>query len=279
MNNKAFTLSLVMAVLAVFFVSSYVTSIEDATKVKFGTEVLVVVAKHDIKEMETLNDTAWELQIKPKKFVEPTAVYFEGKKPSDEKVTDSLRTLVGTVAIVPIKMGEQITFNKLAQPSVRTGLSSQVTPGRRAIAINVSETSGVAKLIKPGDRVDVLAVVDMGGGKENKISKTILQDVVILATGHNVTNNAPRQVEQDAFGGKERIRSFTEDTTFASVTLEVDPAQAQQIAVLTNTDSALILTLRNNDDSERSNVGSTTLSDVLGGDLSRVQRAVAGVRK
>jgi pilus assembly protein CpaB len=279
MNNKAFTLSLVMAVLAVFFVSSYVTSIEDATKVKFGTEVLVVVAKHDIKEMETLNDTAWELQIKPKKFVEPTAVYFEGKKPSDEKVTDSLRTLVGTVAIVPIKMGEQITFNKLAQPSVRTGLSSQVTPGRRAIAINVSETSGVAKLVKPGDRVDVLAVVDMGGGKENKISKTILQDVVILATGHNVTNNAPRQVEQDAFGGKERIRSFTEDTTFASVTLEVDPAQAQQIAVLTNTDSALILTLRNNDDSERSNVGSTTLSDVLGGDLSRVQRAVAGVRK
>ncbi len=91
MNNKAFTLSLVMAVLAVFFVSSYVTSIEDATKVKFGTDVLVVVAKRDIKEMETLNDTTWEFQTMPKMYVEPTAVFFEGKKPTDDKVTDSLR--------------------------------------------------------------------------------------------------------------------------------------------------------------------------------------------
>lgn len=279
MNNKAFSLSLVMAILAVFFVSSYVTSIEETTKAQFGTDVLVVVARHDIKEMETLNDTAWEFQSKPKKFVEPTAVYFEGKKPSDDKVTDSLRSLVGAVAVVPIKKGEQITFNKLVEPSIRTGLAPQVTPGRRAVAISVGETSGVAKLIKPGDRVDVMAIIDMGGGRETKIAKTVLQDVVVLATGHSITNNAPRQVEQDAFGGKERIRSFTEDTTFASVTLEVDPAQAQELAVLAATDSAMILSLRNNDDSDRTNLGSTMLSDILGADQNRVQRGVAGVGK
>jgi pilus assembly protein CpaB len=280
MNNKAFTLSLIMAVLAVFFVESYVSSIEDATKAKFGTDVLVVVAKRDIKEMETLNDTAWEFQSTPKQFLQPTAVYFEGKKPSDEKVTDSLRSLVGAVAVIPIKKGEQITFNKLVEPGVRTGLAPQVTPGRRAVAIAVGEMSSVAKLVKPGDRVDVMAIIDMGSGKENKIAKTVLQDVVVLATGHSITNNAPRQVEQDAFGGKERIRSFAEDTTFASVTLEVDPAQAEQLALLAGTDSSLILSLRNNDDSDRVNVGSAMLSDILGPDQGRVvQRGVAGTAK
>ena len=34
---------------------------------------------------------------------------------------------------------------------------------------NVTEITGIAKLIKPGDRVDVIAVFDAGGGKENKI--------------------------------------------------------------------------------------------------------------
>jgi pilus assembly protein CpaB len=279
MNNKAFTLSLAMAVLAVFFVQSYVQSIEDETKKRFGTEVLVLVAKRDIKEMETLNETVWEFQSKPKKFIEPSAVYFEGKKEADDKVNSSLRSLVGAVAVVPIKKNEQITFNKLVEPSIRTGLSPQVTPGRRAMAIAVGETSGVAKLIKPGDRVDLIAVVDLGGGKENRISKTILQDVVVLATGHNVSNNAPRLVEQDAFGGKDRIRSLTEDSTFSTVTIELDPAQAQAIALIQGTDTQMVLALRNNDDNERTNTGSTTFTDVLGADMNRIQqRGVAGKR-
>ena len=124
-----------------------------------------------------------------------------------------------------------------------------------------------------------MAIIDMGGGKENKIAKTVLQDVMVLATGHNVNNNAPRLVEQDGFGGKERMRSLTEDVTFSSVTLELDPVQAQQIAILTGTDSSLILSLRNNDDGDRVNIGSTTLMDVLGADSARVQRAAASIGK
>ena len=50
MNNKALSLSLGLAILAVFFVQSYVTSIEDATKKRFGVEVVVVRAKKDIRE-------------------------------------------------------------------------------------------------------------------------------------------------------------------------------------------------------------------------------------
>ena len=83
MNNKVFTLSLVIAVFAVFMVQSYVSSIEDAAKKKYGSEILVVVAKTDIAEMATIDETMLELKPFPKAFLEPNAFSFSGK--GDEK--------------------------------------------------------------------------------------------------------------------------------------------------------------------------------------------------
>ena len=276
MNNKALTLSLFIAVFAIFMVNSYVSSIEDGARKKFGTEVLVVKAKRDIKEQETINETLLELSLVPKKFLEPASVYFE-KSEEDKETSRSMKALAGAIAIVPIRKGEQITYNKMTEPGIRTGLSPQIAPGRRAMSIPVSEITGVAKLVKPGDRVDLIAVIDMGGGKENKIAKTVLQDIVVLAVGRNVTNNVARLVELD--GGKEKVKSLTEDFSFNSVTLEVEPLQAQTLALILGGDGAITLSLRNNDDTERTVLNSTMQGDILGADASRVQRAVAGGRR
>ena len=280
MNNKALTLSLVMALFAVFFVQSYVTSIEDEARKKFGTEVLVLKAKRDFKEQETITEPMLELSLIPKRFLEPASVYFE-KKEADKETERSLKALAGTVAIVPIKKGEQITYNKITEPSIRTGLAPQVAPGRRAIAIPVNEVTGVAKLVKPGDRVDLIAVIDVGGGKENKIAKTLLQDVVVLSVGRNITNNIARLVETDPVNGTQKTKSLTEDSSFQTVTLEVEPAQAQLLAlVLANGDSALSLSLRNNDDTERYNASAVMIFDILGADAARVmQRMPAGGKR
>lgn len=276
MNNRALTLSLVMAVMAVFFVQSYVSSIEEEAKKKFGTEVLVVVAKRDIKEMETVNETLLEFKNVPKRFLEPAAIFVE-KKDEDKQSQKQIKSLAGTIAVVPIKKGEQITFNKITEPSMKTGLSPQVAPGRRAVAIPVNEFSGVSKLVKPGDRVDLIALIDSGGNKENRIAKTIMQDIPILSVGRYVTNNAPRIVDSDT-AGKERVKTLNDDFSFTSVTLEVDTVQAQMLALLLSIgESSLTMTLRNNDDSERIAAPSTTLADVIGTDLSRVRPPV--VRK
>lgn len=276
MNNKALTLSLVMAVIAVFFVQSYVSSIEDEAKKKFGTEVLVLKAKGNIKENDTINETMVEFAAIPKRFLEPAAVSWDTKE--ENKETSRLRRdVVGSVAIVPVKKGEQLTYNKITQPGLRTGLAPQIAPGRRAIAIPVNEISGISKLVKPGDRVDLIAVIDLGGGKDNKIAKTILQDVVVLSVGRSVTNNIARVVEADPYGGKEKIRSLSEDTSFSSITLEVEPQQAQTMALVqSNGDAALTLSLRNNDDTDRTNLGSTIFTDVLGSDASRVRMPAGG---
>ncbi|MGK5082900.1 Flp pilus assembly protein CpaB [Bdellovibrionota bacterium FG-1] len=271
MNNRALTLSIVMAFIALFFVQSYVGSIEDEAKKKFGTEVLVLRAKQNIKEMDTINETMLDTVLIPKRFLDPASIYWDTKEVTPDVIRDR-KSVIGAIAAVPILKGEQIARNKITEPGIRTGLAPQVTPGRRAFAVPVTEVSGVAKLVKPGDRVDLIAVLDMGAGKENKVAKTVLQDVVVLSTGKSVTNNSPRLLEADAFGGKDKIRSLAEDTSFASVTLEVTPEQAQSLAlVLSNGDNSLSLSLRNNDDTERTNVNSTVFSDVLGTDAGRVR--------
>jgi pilus assembly protein CpaB len=272
MNNRALTLSILMAVTAVFFVSNYVSSIEEEAKKKYGTEVLALVAKADIKEMDTISETMLEYKLIPKRYLEPNAVSLE-KKEEDKQTARALRSMAGTVAIVPLKKGEQITYNKLTEPSLRTGLAPQVSPGRRAISIPVNDITAVSKLIKPGDRVDLIAVLDMGGGnKANKLAKTVLQDVVILSIGRYVANNVARLVEGDAFSGKERVRSLTDDVSFATVTLEVEPLQVQSLAlIMANGDNNITLSLRNNDDSERPQFSATIISDVIGPDAERLR--------
>lgn len=274
MNNRALSLAVMMAGLAVYFVWSYVSSIESSTQRKFGTELLVLSAKRDIKEMESINDTMFEVKNVPRKFLEPSSITVSG----DEKdQTRTIKSLTGQIAVVPIKKGEQITVSKLSEPNIRTGLAPQVAPGRRAVAVEITEKSGVSKLVKPGDRVDLIAVIDGGGGKEAKIAKTLLQDVVVLSVGRFVSNNAPRVVEADSASGT-RVRTIAEDFSFGSVTLEVEPAQAQAVSLIqASGDNVLMLSLRNNDDTDRVNLPSVMLPDILGSDFLRT-RAPAGRR-
>jgi pilus assembly protein CpaB len=268
MNSKAMTLSVLMAGIAVFFVMSSVSSIEEEAKRKFGDDVTVLVAKQDIKEMDTIVDGMIEARVVPRRFVEPAAIAFNTLVKSDSPdYAMETKRIIGNIAIVPIKQGEQLSLNKITEPSMRTGLAPQVTPGKRAIAISVDETASVSKLIKPGDRVDVIAVVDVGGGaggRDTKIAKTIMQDVVILAVGRNITNNLARKIDIDSGTGKAKIRSLTEYDGYSSVTVEVDPAQAQLVAAITaGSGNRLVMTLRNNDDTDRTALNGSRAVDAL----------------
>ncbi len=273
MNNRAMTLAILIALFSVFLVSSWVSEVEEKAQKRYGTQVLVVKAKQDIRENENITEKMLTLEAIPKTFLEPNAINFVSRA-DDPDTQISMKSLANTVAIVPIKKGEQISYNKITEPGVRMGLASQVTPGRRAIAIKVEEDTAVSRLIKPGDRVDLLGVIDRGGGRENRISKTLLQDVVVLSVGKNVTNNIPRVLEFE--GGKERIRSLTQDVSFSTITIEVDPVQAQAIVLIAgNAENKIIVSLRNNDDTERVNLGVTALPDVIDGDI-KSRRGLAG---
>lgn len=264
MNNKALLISIGMAIAAVMMVEGYVTSVEDEARKKFGTQLLVLVAKQDIKEMDTITDKSLEYREIPKKFLEPGAFSADPRDKDEESRAKDIKRFAGTIAVVPIRKGEQISFSKISEPSIRTGLAPQVAPGRRAISISVTDVTGVSKLVKPGDRVDVVGVFDMGSGRENKYAKTVLQDVVVLAVGKAVTNNPSRTLDVDPFTGKEKVRSLTEDVSFNTVTIEVEPSQTPGLALMqSGGEVQLFLTLRHNDDTDRVNSPTVGLRDLI----------------
>jgi pilus assembly protein CpaB len=268
MNSKAMGLSVVMAGIAVFFVVTSVDSIKEESRTKYGKDVTVLVAKEDIPEMATLYEKMMEPKVVPSAFVEPTAIRFSTGVTSDSAdFQGEVKRMVGNVALVSIKKGEQLTLNKIAEASMRTGLAPQIARGRRAFSIQADDTSAVTRLLKPGDRVDVISVIDIGaavGGKDNKVARTILQDVVVLAVGRNITNNFARRVDYDPSTGRERVRNLTEYDGYSTITLELEPTAVQQMAaIVAGSGNRIMFSLRNNDDTDRGTFTGSKATDVL----------------
>jgi pilus assembly protein CpaB len=268
MNSKTMGLSVIMAGFAVFFVLTSVQSIEDSAKNRYGAEITVLVAREDIKEMENIVESMIEPKSVPVKLVEPAAIFFNKKMKEEEAdFQEEVKKLIGNVALISIKKGEQISWNKITEASIKTGLAPQVAPGKRAMSVLVDEVSSVSKLLKPGDRVDLISVIDVGagaGGRENKMAKTLLQDVVILAVGRNVTNNLARKIDQDPQSGRSRVKSLVDFDGYSSITIEVDPNQAQLLAaIMAGNGNRLVFTLRNNDDVDRTALAPARATDAL----------------
>ena len=54
-----------------------------------------------------------------------------------------------------MERGEPLLLVKVTEPGADAGVAASLTPGMRAFALQVDLTSGVAGLLRPGDRVDV----------------------------------------------------------------------------------------------------------------------------
>jgi pilus assembly protein CpaB len=258
MNSRAFTLSFVIAAVAMFMVYSYMDGKEKTYIEKYGNELPVVVAKVDINELELLDDSKVTITKFPKTFLAPGHI-------------KDIKEVYNTIATVPILKGEQITIPRITYPGSGTGLSRQVSIGKRAFSISVSETAAVGKLIKPGDRVDILAVPDYSGGRKDlPKSKTILQDVLVLSTGLSITNSIPMvtvKSENDSLR-KLKLNNFT---NYNTVTLELDPFQVQKMVFLNWLGATVTLSLRNNDDKKVVRIQGTRLFDVLDEDAAEAK--------
>lgn len=236
-HSRVFTFSLGAALLAVFMVQSYVDSSISNVRDGYGEEVPVVVASRDIKDLDVLDDVNLIEAKVPKKFVQPGA-------------TSRIEDFRGALAMGTIFRGEQITRSKVTLPGPRTGLSRQIAAGKRAVTVQVNDTTSVGKMIKPGDHVDVAATIDPTGAGNRLFFETrvILQNRLVLATGKNVIDSVPGIMEVDPDKPKLKTKvPLAEYTSYSTVTLEVDPHQVTSlIFAAKNLDIYLIL--RNNDE-------------------------------
>ena len=257
MNSRAFTLSLVIAIFAVIMVQTYIEGKEAEFNKKYGDMKYIVKAKVDIKELEVIDDTKVYITSVPGNYVMPGAF---------TKIED----IYNTIAAVPIKKDEQITKPRVLYPGSKTGLSRQIDQGKRAFSLEVSSKEAVGKLIKPGDRVDVITLLDYAGGSLPDIkAKTILQDVYVLATGKRVTGNIPlARYKVDDEIKKLDLNTYED---FRTVTLELTPYEIQKLIFVIGVGKGIYMSLRNNDDKTIERIGTTRLYDVLGEDANEAK--------
>jgi pilus assembly protein CpaB len=239
MRNKRLILALTGAVLcgllAVMLVTRYLASFQAFTK-DLGN---VVVAKVEIPLGTKI--TAEQLAF---------AQIPNGSLP--EGAFKKLDQVVGRVAITAIGTRETITNMKLAPEGTGAGLSAVIPEGYRAMTVKVDDVVGVSGFIMPGSFVDVVAIiipVSQAGAAGGPISKIVLQNIKVLASGAKLDSPENQRQPSEVKG----------------VTLQVTPEQAEKLVLAAN-EGKLQLVMRNYSDQEDTQTKGANKGSLLSGD-------------
>jgi pilus assembly protein CpaB len=109
------------------------------------------------------------------------------QRPATETDPDSLtdpHAAVGKFSLITIPSGSVLTAAKVGTADA-FALPSRLPIGMRAVSISIDRVKGVAGLIQPGDRVDVIAVPPRTGN-ETPRAAAILRGVLVLAMGNEL---------------------------------------------------------------------------------------------
>jgi pilus assembly protein CpaB len=160
--------------------------------------------------------------------------------------------LIGRVVITAISPKDPVTESKLAPVGSLGGLSSVIPEGYRAMTVKVDDVVGVSGFIMPGTLVDVVVVIQppKGTANEEVISKIVLQNIKVLASGQNIDKpKNDREVERSV----------------KAVTLQVTPEQAEKLA-LASSEGKLQLVMRNSVDQADEKTSGANKKTLLLGD-------------
>jgi pilus assembly protein CpaB len=185
-----------------------------------STQTAVLVAKQDIPQGTTIESGMFETSIVPNKFVQPQAV-------------TSLDRISGMATVAPISKGEQISLSKLTVIKQGGGgdLAGLTPAGKRAISIVADSVATLSGMVRPGDYVDVLVIVQIPmQNADGKVSAQIaviplFQNILVLAVGQNTGGggSSGRYAEK----GSSPAGNSSGNTL---VTLALDPQEANLVA-------------------------------------------------
>ena len=107
----------------------------------------------------------------------------------------NVASLRGQVALAPLAAGVPVVAGAFVDPAAASeSFAQRLDKGMQAVTLAVSDVEGVARLIVPGDHVNLMLTTDKAGGGAagGKETKMVLQNVEVLAIG-NTTALAPGQ--------------------------------------------------------------------------------------
>jgi pilus assembly protein CpaB len=154
----------------------------------------------------------------------------------------------------PILQDEALLEGRLAPRGSGLGLAPIIPVGMRAVTVRVNDVSGVSGFVLPGMRVDVLVTGHPPKGDSLTITRTTLQNIMVLSAGTSI--------QADSRGAA---------IPAPAVTLLASPEQAE-LLTLANSEGHIQLVLRNASDQTVEKTKGAQLTELYGGkgrDLNR----------
>jgi pilus assembly protein CpaB len=185
-----------------------------------------------------------------------------------ESAFQSVDEVVGRTPRERILANELLRTERLARRDAGIGLNAIVTPGKRAMAIEVNTESGVAGFLQPNNFVDVIVTIkpDDDAVDVKWVTETILQGIKVLAVDSNLGNNE----EQEKKNRTQRMRP--------SVTLEVTLEEAEKLA-LASSKGELHLVLRSDVDiTQVEDHGPMVINNIIGLDPQEPTKPTTATR-
>jgi pilus assembly protein CpaB len=224
MNRNRLLIGLVVALVLAFLLSTFVyrqfkqastaTPMVAMQKIVVAAEPLQLGTRLDASKLRTIS---W---------------------PSNAPVTGmftKIEDCANRALITSVSENEPILDKKLAPVEAGGGLPATIPEGMRAVSVAVNEVVGVAGFVIPGTMVDVLVTGTLTGNSGGSITRTILENVRVLAAG--------QKMEQDREGKPQ---------TVPVITLLVTPENATKLTMASNL-GKIQLALRNTVDTKPTN--------------------------
>jgi pilus assembly protein CpaB len=157
-----FYVAIIVAVAATYSVFRVLESTKASSRVATAP---VVIAARDINEGESIDRLALSVSQWPVSTV-PVGAY------------GRIDSVAGRIARIAIFNGEPLVPGRLAPEGTTPGLTSKITPGKRAMAIRINDVSGIAGMIQPNSRVDILLTTTLGNA--SRTGKIFMENMRVL---------------------------------------------------------------------------------------------------
>lgn len=226
MSKRALLIALVVAVMGAVLMLLYVRRFEQ--QASGGERVELLVAIKPIERGAAVTDDVLAVREVPLAYVEDRAV-----KAAERAKVVGLR--VGT----NIQSQQTLMWTDLAiAADERRDLSALVQPGSRAVSVRARSGDKSFALIRPGDYVDVIAIMpEPNSNNERRSAVVLIQKVLVLASGLETT---PEGLSDPKERGRVRQQEMV-------LTLSLHLQEAQLIALAVDK-GEITVALRNPDD-------------------------------
>jgi len=252
-NRIALLVASVVAAVGALLLVLYLRRFEE--EASGGAPVKVLMAVKTLEPGALLTEDSVAVRLIPVAYVESRAV-----RESDRA------KVIGLRIATPVQANQSLFWTDLAiATDDRRDLSSLVQPGMRAVTIRAANDDKSFALIRPGDRVDVVATLAPLAPNGEKTSVVLLQNVLVLAVGLETGNDVPAAGSRTSGDSRQQVMSLS---------LNLQEAQLVSLAL---DRGRLTVALRNPSDLRVTEGMADLTSNALVESVSR--KAIQGIRQ